>query len=72
MSEFADLTCPECGAVAGRIVGHEVQGVYDGVLWWSCRDCGRLWNRWPVGDSRHAKAQTYIDNMMRALEGERG
>jgi hypothetical protein len=30
-----------------REIGIEVTGVYDGVLYWRCRDCGGLWNRWP-------------------------
>lgn len=28
-----------------RIVGVEVPGVYDGVLYWVCPDCGHAWAR---------------------------
>lgn len=30
----------------GREVGHEIPGVYDGILFWSCPDCGGAWHRW--------------------------
>jgi transposase-like protein len=41
------LVCPECGASEHDVIGHEVRGVYDGVLYWSCSLCGHAWNRWP-------------------------
>lgn len=28
-----------------REIGIEVQGVYDGVLYWRCPDCDRAWER---------------------------
>ena len=28
-----------------RNIGVEVPGVYDGVLYWQCPDCGRAWVR---------------------------
>lgn len=28
-----------------RVIGHEVRGVYDGTLFWSCPDCGKAWPR---------------------------
>jgi hypothetical protein len=35
--------CPSCSC---RIVrGHERRGVCDGVLFWSCVDCGFAWPR---------------------------
>lgn len=35
-----------------RVMGHEVRGVYDGVLFWSCPDCGHAWPRWDDGAGR--------------------
>lgn len=35
-----------------RVMGHEVRGVYDGVLYWSCPDCGRAWPRFADGEGR--------------------
>jgi hypothetical protein len=46
--------CPECAYVA--YLGYEVQGVYDGVLYWVCPACGHAWPRW-VGDSSQRMAQ---------------
>lgn len=43
-------TCPYCNAdlrtASGRReIGHEIQGVYDGVLYWMCPDCSYAWPR---------------------------
>lgn len=38
--------CPSCGSTDGNTRwGHEVQGVYDGVLFWSCAACSHAWPR---------------------------
>lgn len=34
-------TCPSCGAADP--FGIEIQGVYDGVLFWACRECPHAW-----------------------------
>jgi Zn-finger nucleic acid-binding protein len=28
-----------------RVVGIEIQGVYDGISYWQCPDCNTVWNR---------------------------
>lgn len=38
--------CPGCAAEQSFWMGHEIRGVYDGVLYWSCMKCGLAWNRW--------------------------
>ena len=38
-----DEKCPECGFEA--YLGYEVMGVYDGVLYWACPNCGHAWPR---------------------------
>jgi len=47
------------------MVGVEVPGVYDGVLYWECPDCGAAWHRWTEGfgstDHYRVAAQPYID-----------
>ena len=43
-----------------RRVGVELQGVYDGVIWWECPDCGGRWHRWPEGDWRWRHAVPYV------------
>ena len=58
------LKCPVCAAT--RIIGVEVQGVYDGVLYWRCAECGTAFQRW--GGDLGERAMPYIaaDNAHRA------
>lgn len=44
-----------------RKIGIEVWGVYDGVLYWKCPDCGVTWNRWPQLHKLHAIAEEYMN-----------
>lgn len=49
------LTCPHCQNTSGdSIVGIEVRGVYDGVLYWMCTLCGLAWSRDWSGYGRRA------------------
>lgn len=41
-------------------IGMEVRGVYDGVLFWWCSNCGEAWHRWPEGSILWEKAKPYI------------
>ena len=50
MPEFD--SCPFCdadlrvtGTAYSRLIGIEIQGVYDGVLAWRCPDCKAIWDR---------------------------
>ena len=52
--------CPLCG---GEPIGHEVQGVYDGVLFWSCQKCGTAWERDGFTGRRAEIARSYIDHI---------
>lgn len=55
----AEAVCPECASVA--IMGHEVRGVYDGVLYWACMSCGVAWSRDWGGYGRRADvAAAYV------------
>jgi Zn ribbon nucleic-acid-binding protein len=57
------LNCPEC-SVDSRIMGFEVQGVYDGVLYWQCMECGHAWPReWPAGGRRHRIANEMVEEI---------
>lgn len=44
-----------------RLIGIQIRGVYDGVLYWQCPDCGGMWNRWDATDpmqmNLHDKAE---------------
>lgn len=49
------LTCPHCSnEEQSKIAGVEVQGVYDGVLYWFCQACGKAWSRDWTGYGRRA------------------
>lgn len=69
------LTCPECGNDDGsKIVGHEVRGVYDGVLYWVCLACDWAWSRdWTGYRKRKELAELMVrrHNTARALRRER-
>lgn len=41
-------------------IGIEVQGVYDGVLFWKCPFCAHEWHRWPEGHPLRQKAANYV------------
>jgi len=46
-----------------RMIGVEVPGVYDGVLYWECPDCGARWHRFTAdgwGADFHKAAQPYV------------
>lgn len=43
-----------------RTVGIEVRGVYDGVLFWTCPDCGLAWHRWQPGSHIRDRAEPYV------------
>lgn len=43
-----------------RKIGVVVRGIFDGVLYWQCPDCGHRWHRFPVGDYRRAAAEPYV------------
>lgn len=54
---MSELTCPTCRASAETIVGVQVRGVYDGVLWWECDEDGTRWHRWPEGHYLRERAE---------------
>lgn len=48
-----------------RKLGVEIPGVYDGVLYWACPDCGARWHRWSaiseLGADMRKAAQPFVD-----------
>lgn len=46
-----------------REIGVEIRGVYDGVLYWKCPDCGRAWNRWEKNTRLYEAAQLHVDRV---------
>jgi predicted RNA-binding Zn-ribbon protein involved in translation (DUF1610 family) len=44
-----------------RVIGVEIQGMYDGVSYWKCPDCGKTWNRWTGKEEEIASIPTHPD-----------
>lgn len=44
-----------------RTILMEIQGVYDGGLFYACPDCAGRWHRWPEGHELRARAETYVN-----------
>ena len=42
-------------------IGIEVQGVYDGVLYWMCPVCNHRWHRFPEGHPLRARAEQFVN-----------
>ncbi len=62
------ITCPACNDTS-RIVGHEISGVYDGVLFWSCA-CGHAWSRdWSGYGRRQEIADGYVATFLAGSGG---
>lgn len=65
--------CPGCGADASHASAHrhptaslpphldpEVRAHYDGVLFWSCNQCGQTWHHWDLTSRLHHIAEKYM------------
>ena len=53
-----------------RMMGDVVRGVYDGVLYWTCPDCGGHWHRWPEGHHLWVRAEQHaIRTDLRIMAG---
>ena len=60
--------CPHCASLlesrdrgSSRVIGVEIQGAYDGTLFWQCPDCGGRWHRFPKGHALRKKAEPYLN-----------
>lgn len=54
-----DLRCPSCETT--EIIGVEIWGQYDGVLYWECPACSHRWHRFPEGHYLHGRAVPYVE-----------
>lgn len=61
--------CPDCGVnqeyyhkgiTYYRWIGVEVQGLYEGTLYYLCPSCGAKFHRWPEGHPRRVAAAARI------------
>ena len=58
--------CPRCGVElqvgeSRRSILVEIQGVYDGGLYFKCPDCGVCWHRWPEGHPLYVRAVKHFE-----------
>lgn len=53
--------CPDCTETK-NIVLVEVQGIYDGALYFQCQHCPTAWHRFPKGDYIREKAEAWLKN----------
>jgi len=57
--EYADYYA-EGARYYSKMIGVEVQGVYDGVLYWTCSTCGVSWPRFDAPHRLHYEALKYV------------
>lgn len=43
-----------------NVIGVEVSGVYDGVLYWMCPLCNHRWHRFPEVHPLRAQAERFV------------
>lgn len=57
--EYVDqgLYSPDSRTHYSRKIGIEERGVYDGILYWMCPDCGGKWHRWTHNSYLRDKAE---------------
>jgi hypothetical protein len=56
------VRCPRCG-LSDHLIGIEVQGVYDGVLYFRCTADGATWHRFPEGHELRARAEPFVSHL---------
>lgn len=67
-------TCPHCQcSLIGkdgyqRAIGIQIWGVYDGVLYWECPDCGWAWPREFGIERRDRQSQHYVEESNARLD----
>ena len=70
MAGVLDTYCPRCRAqleyqqgdhLLSHVVGVNIPGVYDGVLFWQCPFCGGRWHRWERGTRQYQAAEEYVN-----------
>ena len=67
---MSKITCPACAnKQQDAILGIEVRGVYDGVLYWQCMACGHTFHRFPPEHYLFVRAEPYILQSEEAKHG---
>lgn len=56
-----------------RTIGVTIPGLYDGVAYFVCPDCGHRWHRFPEGDYRRSRVRGYWNAWdLRTIKGALG
>ena len=66
-ASFIGDPIPQSDRTYRREIGYEVRGVYDGILYWACPDCGFAWVRDMHADSPIAHQYVWTHNNGREL-----
>jgi rubredoxin len=61
--EQEQLKCPQCTAGEDTLIGCEIQGVYDGILYWHCPKCNINWHRFPQGHYNRLRADKWLQTV---------
>ena len=51
------------GKKYSRIIGYEIRGVYDGVAFWMCPECGARWHRFDPPGRIHDAVEEFWKKM---------
>jgi hypothetical protein len=54
-----------------KMVGVQIRGVYDGVCYWFCPECGERWHRFAEGDSYRRRVEACWAREEEEVERER-
>ena len=63
---MASTKCPSCRSDKD-VAGVVVRGVFDGVLYWECMSCAKVWHRFRPPDDRYAAAHEHIEHRRETL-----
>lgn len=66
MSDYMDDKPCDCDPA--WVCGVEIRGVYDGVLFWQCRQCDALWHRFAESSMYWPRAEKYISQFRAKTE----
>jgi len=63
---FEQGFCPTCGVdlQVQRVIGYEIPGLYDGVLFWKCTNCNIYHFRFNKSPLRKKEFDEYVKNKL--------
>jgi len=58
--------CPDCRS-SDNVAGVIERGIHDGVLYYECMKCAKVWHRWQPPDRLYYAAHEHIEMRREAL-----